>query len=99
MAVRGRYRVCVYPIGPWGHRRVGNRIEHGRHEGIRPCDRHDEYGQDQQTRKRSPEFVETAVRHRGYFVILPIVAISSSTLCRCSTTSPDANASATQWDT
>ena len=33
---------------------------------------------------------------RCYLVILPIVVINSSTLCRWSVTSPEANASATQ---
>lgn len=65
---------------------------------MRARDRYKERDQHQQTRNDSPESVETEW-HRGYFVIRPIVVINSSTLCRCSTTFPDANASATQWDT
>ena len=37
--------------------------------------------------------------HLRYLVMRPIVATSSSTLCRCSTTSPDEKAPATQCDT
>lgn len=34
-----------------------------------------------------------------HLVIRPTVSINSSTFCRCSTTSPEANAPATQWET
>lgn len=46
-----------------------------------------------------PEYVPHTTRYCAYLVIRPIVAISSSTLCLCSITSPEASAPATQCDT
>lgn len=76
--------------------RMCSRVGDGQHNCPRTGGGQQDGQQDQQACERSPERVSTAMRHRGYLVILPIVVISSSTLWRWSVTSPEANAAATQ---
>jgi hypothetical protein len=76
-----------------------HRVRHEHHDSVYPRGGQHGDSQDQQAKQCHSKASVQGSPHHVYLVILPIVEISSSTLCRRAAVLPVASTSATQWDT